>query len=344
MNVRGMWFAALAGLALAGLLIAHQGMADVLTTVAGIGWGLLPVLLVHVVQLILSGLAWRALFRGGPSPPVATLVWARWIRESVNSMMPMTLVGGDVIGIRLLALAGVRGALAGASVVVDLTIEAGTQCLFTLLGIGLILLQGQGGRAVQWPAVALMIMVPAVALFIVAQQRGMLRIVETGVGKFIARWSSLRAIAVDGLHSSARAMYRNPRALANACYFHLLSWLAGTVEVWLILNSFGAPVSLQEALVIESLGQGIRSAVFLVPGAFGVQEGGYMVLTSIYGLPLEVGLALSLVKRVRELVLGLPGLLIWTVTEGRGIVPATPPTPPHEGDAPQVSSVRPPGP
>jgi hypothetical protein len=42
-----------------------------------------------------------------------------------------------------------------------------------------------------------------------------------------------------------------------------------------------------------------------------VQEGGYLLLAPVAGLPPEACLALSLAKRARELLLGLPGLVYW---------------------------------
>ena len=71
----------------------------------------------------------------------------------------------------------------------------------------------------------------------------------------------------------------------------------------------GTPVSWANALLLESLGQAIRGAGFAIPGALGVQEAGYLLLGPLAGLPADAALALSLAKRSRELLLGLPGLL-----------------------------------
>ena len=78
-------------------------------------------------------------------------------------------------------------------------------------------------------------------------------------------------------------------------------------------------------LVLESLGQAVRSADFAVPGVMGVQEGGFLAIGALYGLPAEVSLALSLVKRVPDLALGLPGLLGWLVLETTRPPPARAP-------------------
>ena len=61
----------------------------------------------------------------------------------------------------------------------------------------------------------------------------------------------------------------------------------------------------------------MRAAGFLVPGAIGVQEGGFIALCAIYAIPGPTALALSLVKRLPEIVLGIPGLGIWHWLEAR---------------------------
>jgi len=70
-------------------------------------------------------------------------------------------------------------------------------------------------------------------------------------------------------------------------------------------------------LAIESLLYAVRSVAFLVPNALGIQEGAYVLLGAAFGLPPEMALALSLLKRARDLVLGIPALLLWQFVEGR---------------------------
>jgi hypothetical protein len=79
----------------------------------------------------------------------------------------------------------------------------------------------------------------------------------------------------------------------------------------------GMPVSATDAVILESLSQALRGAAFAVPSALGVQEGGFTVLGSLFGIPPETALALSFVKRVPDLAIGLPGLLAWHWLEMR---------------------------
>ncbi len=70
-------------------------------------------------------------------------------------------------------------------------------------------------------------------------------------------------------------------------------------------------------MLLESLILAVRASAFFVPGALGVQEGAFVLLGAVIGLSPEVALALSLIKRFRELVIGVPALLVWQFAEGR---------------------------
>jgi hypothetical protein len=77
----------------------------------------------------------------------------------------------------------------------------------------------------------------------------------------------------------------------------------------------GAPVSYGAALALESLLFAARSLGFFAPNALGVQEGAYALLAPLIGLDIADALALSLVKRARDIVIGAPALLLWQRAE-----------------------------
>ena len=132
---------------------------------------------------------------------------------------------------------------------------------------------------------------------------------------------------VQGLHAALLACYRRPRRLLLAMAWHSISWLLGGVEVCLALHMLGHGTGLSNGMVIESLGQALKAAGFAVPGALGVQEGGYIVICQAFALSPEVAIALSLIKRLREVVLGVPSLIAWQFLRGQdrsGQDPAAP--------------------
>ena len=325
------WGAALgtlAGLALAAWLLASYGLADILGLLRRAGWGLLAVVLFHGVQLLFSALAWQAvawqtLAAGAGAgaaraqPGLGEYVALRWIREGVNNLLPVAQIGGEVVAVRLLRRRGVPLTAAVAGSVGDLTMEMLTQVLFTLAGLGLLVLlvgeSGVGGYLLGGVALA----AAAAAGFVAAQWFGLAGLVERGLVRLSARFGWAPLGEVGGLDAALRALYRSPRRLAWAFTHHSASWALGGLEVCLALHLLGTDVGFGEGLVIEALGQALKAAGFAIPGALGVAEGGYVVVCHLFGLAPELALALGLAKRLREVALGVPALVAWQVLEGR---------------------------
>jgi len=304
-------FAALAlGVLLLTALLLYNGAGDVLAVLASAGSGLLLVALFHLVPMFADALGWRQLVAPPVSP--ASALKLRWIGESINGLLPVFQLGGNVVKAQLLTRRGVSAPAAGASVVVDVTTITGAQLVFTLLGLGL-LIQHLGGGSLLLPlVVGFATMGVLLSGFLTLQRRGMFAVMAQGVGRLRrgGRWPGLAAGAAE-LDERVAALYRDPGAVFRALGWHLLSWFLGAGEVWLALYFIGHPVGWLTAVLLESLGQAIRVAAFVIPGAMGVQEGGYLVLGRAVGLAPETCLALSLAKRVREIVLGVPGLVVW---------------------------------
>ncbi len=286
-----------------------------------IGWGLVPITLFHVVPLWASTMSWREMLPGEGRPGVPGLTWCRWIRESVNTLLPVGQVGGDLVAVRLSYALGVPGPYAAGSMVVDLTVGVLTQILFIFIGLGLLLAQSTDPQvlAVVWSVlIGLGIFVLAVGGFFLVQRAGMFGIAAK-LGGAVFKNDGMRSIAGQAgrIDEAVRAIYADRPAFLRACAWRLIGWVAGTGEIYLILMFLGHPVSLAEALVLESLGQGVKAAAFLVPGALGVLEGSFIVFGAMFGLTADISLVVALAKRVRELALGLPGLIAWQMHEGR---------------------------
>ncbi|MFC7663263.1 lysylphosphatidylglycerol synthase domain-containing protein [Methylorubrum suomiense] len=118
---------------------------------------------------------------------------------------------------------------------------------------------------------------------------------------------------------------RPPGPLAQATLLHAAGWLLGAAEIWIVLACMGIEASLTEVLVLESLSQAIKSAAFPVPSGLGVQEGGFVFVGALFGLDAGIAIALSLAKRVPDVVLGLPSLLVWQTLEARRAQVLAPP-------------------
>ncbi|HWK35228.1 lysylphosphatidylglycerol synthase domain-containing protein [Sphingomonas sp.] len=303
------------GLVLAITLIATNDVAAIAAALRQAGWGIVLVVLLHLPQTLASAMGWQALLeRRAPLPFAYGL---RWVRESVNALLPVAQLGGDLVRARLLARRGTPLPAAVAANMVDLSVETGTQALFTILCVALLVAGPHGGEALPL-AIGLAAAGASVAIaFAVAQRFGLFALIERGV----ARWTRGRDLA--GLHDAVVALYGRPGPLARSSSLHLASWLLGGLEIYAALHALGIDASLREAIVIEGLAQAVRSVGFLVPGALGVQEGGYLLIGAMFGIAAPQALALALIRRIRELALGLPGLALWHRLEARPAAPAT---------------------
>jgi glycosyltransferase 2 family protein len=108
----------------------------------------------------------------------------------------------------------------------------------------------------------------------------------------------------------------------GCCAWTAASLVFGSGEIWIALHALGLAATLVNSVILQSMVLTIRSAVFSVPGALGVQEGGYVLVGNLLGIPGDAAFALSLIARVRELVLGIPGLVVWQVIEARRVLRA----------------------
>jgi putative membrane protein len=313
-------------------VLASQGLPAVLSALAAAGWGLVLVAFFHLVPLVLDAAAIRVLFAPHASPsPMRDAVLTRWAGESANSFLPAGQIGGPVLMARHLAHRGMPMQDAAAAITVSTTLQTVAQILFALLGVALL-----GAQAGHFSEHALRVsslvasgfLAVQIGGFYLLQRRGFFSKLIRAANRFAGKrdWSQWvsRAEAID---LAIQGIYGRGSGVAASFFLSLVGWLVGTGEVYLILVLLGHPVSWLAALLLESLGQAIRGAAFAVPGALGVQEGGYLLLAPLAGLPADAALALSLAKRAREILLGLPGLLYLHFWERAGAT-STRPVPP----------------
>jgi putative membrane protein len=296
-------------------LIGWYGARDIGEHVLAAAWVVPPVILLHALQLHLSGIAWQAVI-GVRYPGLGEFLLVRWIRESVNSILPVAQLGGNIVGVRLLMHRGVSGAQAGAGTTIDITLEALTQAVFTLAGLGVLAATGERDW-VPWLQVVVGVTMAIGVLFLLAQRAGLLRLVEAAAERLGRLFPGMPDGALRGLHDELLRLQRKRGALLRAAALHLIAWLIGVGETWLAFSAMGNPVSLSSALIVESIGMAARSAGFAVPGALGVQEAGFILAGELCGVPADATVALSMIKRARELLVGVPGVLAWQWLEGR---------------------------
>ena len=307
------WFVGMS--VLIGLTVWY-GADQVGRAIVSAGWAVTLVVVARIVAVGYAGAGWWLLFRREQRPSVWTCVLLRYVREATNALLPLAQIGGDFIGARCLTLRGFPGARAAASVIVDVLMQATTQLVFALIGLMLLLAQG-GNELVVWPVViGVALAVPALGGFLLLQGQLGQRLIKKVLSVFAGDREWLVFGAVDELFARLDEFYSYRRGLIRSVTWHLAGWFVGAIEVWVVLKFMGYQIDYGDAVIIESLMHAVRGAAFAVPGALGAQEGGLIVLCAMFNVPPEAALALSLVKRIPDLVIGVPGLAAWQAMEG----------------------------
>jgi putative membrane protein len=314
--------ATVAGLALFIFLIAREGTADILAALAAAGWSLIWVALFHFIPLSLDTVGWMHLVSRRDRPPFRIFCWARWVAEAFNSLLPVAQIGGHVVRAILIAGRRLPKTQASATVMVDFTVGIATQFVFSFLGAALLLGVLKSGSWVADVAGIVILAFGFLILFFLAQRHGFFSLTMNFAKRILGDGRKVLLLTGNAraLDDQIALLYRQHRTLAACGAFRLAGWLLKAAETLLALHLLGYRAGFGEALIIESLSNAVASAAFVIPGGLGVREGGILLLGGLLGLPPEGALALALVRRGRELVLGFPGLLVWLASEGPGLL------------------------
>jgi putative membrane protein len=309
--------ALIAGLGVMILLIVHEGAVGIIKLLSKAGWMLLLLLPLHALPLLLDATGWRAIIVARCK--LSTLFLIAVLRQAVNGLLPVANIGGELVGIRLLARTGVDGTWAAASVIVEVLLTVVGQYFFVALGVVFLLQATQTMRLTNELLLGLAASAPLIALLIILLRHGS---VFERLQHIAARFGPDprdSGVAVRGADVDAAigTLFRAHARLAHAICWQFAGLLAECVETWAALRFFGVSVGFSKALILESLTQAARQFLFIVPAGLGVQEVGLVAVGHVLGIGSDVALALSLAKRMTRIVFGVPALLAWQWSETR---------------------------
>lgn len=311
--------AALAGLAASLWLVWRDNPVAVLGALRAAGAGLLLAALAHVLPMLANACDWRSLIRGANRPRVLDMLHLVWVRESVNSMLPVARIGGEVVSFRMLRRWGVRPSTAVASIIADMQLTVISQLLFTMVGIGFLFAHAHSGtlRLAGQLAWGVVVLTPLLVLFALVQHASPFERMTRALNHITS--GKLAALVGQSaqIDLAIKLIWRRRAVVLRYLFFwQPLQCVLTSLEIWLALYFLGAQVTLVEAVVIESLIQAISSAAFFVPGGLGVQEGGFILIGGALGLDPSTCLALAGARRIRDLLMFVPGLIAWQFAEG----------------------------
>lgn len=317
----------LIGVVLFCFLTLRTGIHPILASLAKVGFG--GFILLVISQLAVSVLlcvAWKSSI---PNISFLRLTFSRFVRDAAAACLPFSQLGGMLIGIRATTAGHPRHTTDGQSVswtegvaanIVDITMEVLGQLAFIIIALLCLIGQADAGRFI-WPLTAgITLLSIGVAGFIWTQQRSgnALQALARFLSKYIStKWHDALADNSEHFQTYIKSLWDQPARIGLGAALHLLGWIGGALLTWLSLILLGTHCSFLNALAIEGAVCGIMSAGFLVPGALGVQEAGYVALGHLFGISPDISISISLLRRGRDIIIGIPILLLWQFYEFR---------------------------
>ena len=299
------------GITLLGTLVYRVGTEPILETLRRLAWWQFAlVCLPYVVIMAADTLGWRFAFARDRAP-FWRLFGARMAGEALNVVTAVGAVGGEAAKAWLVRR-DVTYEESVPSIVIAKTTITMAQGVFLLAGLGLAWRTLPVGadvlRVMMW---LLVVEVVAVGGFAGVQVSGL---VGRG-GRVLKMFGVIKDAAhAETLDRTLRDYYRKEwRRFGLSLGFHLVGWLLGALEAFIILWALGLSVPLATATIIEAFGSGVRFATFLVPASLGPSEAANAAAFAALGLGAGAGLAFSFVRRARQAVWIVLGLAVLAV-------------------------------
>lgn len=298
----------LAGLGLLAVIVSDTDLAEVGRLVAAVGWGMTAVLTVYFVAFLVDTASWQLALPAAPFDGrwLGRLWVVRMIGEAFNNTIPAGSFGGEPLKAMLLKQRyGISYREATASLILTRTVNLIALVLFLTVGFALIVADPRlapGYRAIA--ATGLAVFSVCILGFFMVQR---LRLSSMVVGWIMHRPQQRRIAGVlahiEDIDARFVEFYAgNHGRFAAATLLALANWMLGVVELWLVFEFLERPISFAEAWMIEAAAQLVRTGTFFIPASIGAQEGAFVVMcAAISGSP-TLGIAVALVRRLREIL------------------------------------------
>jgi hypothetical protein len=311
------------GVALLAWVIQRQGPVAILALLMNVGWGVVPIALLHVVYQMVRGAALRQCL---PDPATFGFARAFQVRVSGEAVQFLTATGpflSEPTKAWLVARSGVTGAEAFAATLAEYL--ASTIVGATMLAGAMLWLLEAHVLSTPLERTAIVLLVISTLFLVVAIVAIWRRIYLIGA---VLRWLAalprvgpklrIEPLTVRRFEDRLLALLRHQPSGALALFgLEILADLILVIELAWILALAGLPFSLGRSLLIESASKFTMAAFFFIPGQVGAAEGVFTVIVQILGWPGTVGVAVVLVRRLRTMLVSGFGVASLSILSSR---------------------------
>ena len=298
----------LLGISLLGWAVSTVDLTVVGKLLLQLGTGFLLILVIYSVVTWLDTIAWKKNFK--PKEETRFNLWQLWtirqVGEAYNTITPLGTLGGEPVKSQLLKE---RHGLSLKQGMVSQVVARTTFLLGLILFFipGTFLIAQSNVVSENFKSASLLgmaIFSTVILLFLLFQVTGALSAITGWIsrlplGNKIGVLMNKLEVVDRGI-SSYYEQYTK-RAIQSVLYA-FAGWVIGLGELYVTLYFLGFQPDLIDLWVIEALAQLVRAGSFFIPLSLGAQEGGLILIFTAMGMPANLGLTVSFVRRIKELL------------------------------------------
>ena len=303
----------LLGVSLLIVLVVRSDFSAMWQTLRSAGWDLLWLPPYRMLYFTLYAIGWRVLLKPYDRERRAGfgfILWVTTVREAIDRLLPVASVGGGFAGVRLVGWRGIPTAPAAATVATEVLLTMFALYAFTATSLCLLTGLGASEQTYRHVLIALVLSLPVPVVTGLLLRHGA---VFGRIEAFLRPMVGVTALSegAAALDKELRACLSHGKSLALAGILQLVAFFSASFEVWFALRLFGHPIDARGAVMLEGMTQAMRHVAFVVPAGLGVQEAGFVLFGHALGISTELALAVSMAKRMREVLCGVPALISW---------------------------------
>lgn len=280
------------------------------------GWGIFFVVAVYGIAFVVDTFAWQFTL---PSTQLNfhwlyNLWKVRMVGAAFGKMLPFSAFGGAPIkGFILKKHYGINYKEGAASIILAESTHLLSMVLFMASGVLLISLDSNLPQNFStFSTISLSVLTVGILAFYIIQRLKLTSVAGGWISKlpFGNRIEKFLTHLQDFDERLVQFYTQKRPHFFGAFGLNLLNWYLGALEVYVILYFLGHPISISEAIILETVVELIRAGTFFIPATIGTQEAAFLLATgAITGQP-ALGMATALMRRVREIVWVIWGVVI----------------------------------
>ena len=318
------------GFALLSLTLRQTNLKEVWQHITLVGWlGMAVVIIFYFLEFLSEVYTWQLTFKSIPLtlPWTSRLFLIYMVGAAFNRVTPLASLGGEGFkAVMLKTHYQIGYQETSASIILTKTLNTLSLLIFVAIGFFPLLISEQFSPAFKTvTGVSFAVFASCIVIFFLVQRFRLASWITHRLGH--SPWGDRLAKLLYNLRSvDARLVefYTNPSRTRNGLIVAFLNWPLGVLEIYFLMQFLRHPITFVDAWLLDSVAQLVRAGTFFIPANIGTLEGSLVVLgAAITGSP-ALGLTISVIRRFKDLLWILLGLLIWWLFSFKPALPEHP--------------------